>query len=164
MGATFIELELEALEGAGGYAREMTEERAAKQRELLTPFIANSHVLISTAAVPGRIAPRLVTQAMVDAMAPGTVIVDLAAETGGNVEGSKPGEIVTTAGGVRIWGGKDVPSQLPFHASMLYSRNVVNILTLMTKDGVVAPDFEDEIIAGSVVVHNGELKKEVVKK
>ncbi|MSV64354.1 MAG: Re/Si-specific NAD(P)(+) transhydrogenase subunit alpha [Actinobacteria bacterium] len=164
MGATFIQLELESLEGAGGYAREMTEERAAKQRELLTPFIAKSHVLITTAAVPGRIAPRLVTKAMVDAMAPGTVIVDLAAETGGNVEGSKPGEIVTTAGGVRIWGGKDVPSQLPFHASMLYSRNVVNILTLMTKDGVVAPDFEDEIIAGSVVVHNGELKKEVVKK
>lgn len=164
MGATFIQLELESLEGAGGYAREMTVERAAKQRELLTPFIAKSHVLITTAAVPGRIAPRLVTQAMVDAMAPGTVIVDLAAETGGNVEGSKPGEIVTTAGGVRIWGGKDVPSQLPFHASMLYSRNVVNILTLMTKDGVVAPDFEDEIIAGSVVVHNGELKKEVVKK
>ena len=165
MGATFIELELESLEGAGGYAREMTEERAAKQRELLTPYIAKSHVVITTAAVPGRTAPRLMTASMVDAMEEGTVIVDLAAETGGNVEGSKPGEIVTTSKGVRIWGGKDVPSQLPFHASSLYSRNVVNLLTLMTKpasEGVeVALDlnFEDEIIDGSAVTHAGVDRK-----
>ena len=165
MGATFIELELESLEGAGGYAREMTEERAAKQRELLTPYIAKSHVVITTAAVPGRTAPRLMTAAMVDAMEEGTVIVDLAAETGGNVEGSRPGEIVTTSKGVRIWGGKDVPSQLPFHASSLYSRNVVNLLTLMTKpasEGVeVALDlnFEDEIIDGSAVTHAGVDRK-----
>ena len=164
MGATFINLELESLEGTGGYAREMTEDRAAKQRELLTPYIAKSHVLITTAAVPGRAAPRLVTQSMVDSMSPGAVIVDLASETGGNVEGSKPGEIITTKNGVIIWGGKDVPSQLPFHASMLFSRNVVNLLSLMTKEGVVTPDFEDEIIVGSCVSHAGELKKEVVKK
>ena len=163
MGATFINLELESLEGAGGYAREMTDERAAKQRELLTPFIAKSHVLITTAAVPGRAAPRLVTAAMVDSMSPGAVIVDLASETGGNVEGSKPGETITNSNGVIIWGGKDVPSQLPFHASMLFSRNVVNLLTLMTKEGVVTPDFDDEIIIGSVVAHNGE-KKEAIKK
>lgn len=163
MGATFINLELESLEGTGGYAREMTEERAAKQRELLTPYIAKSHVLITTAAVPGRAAPRLVTQAMVDAMAPGAVIVDLASESGGNVEGSKPGEIITNSNGVVIWGGKDVPSQLPFHASMLFSRNVVNLLTLMTKEGEVTPDFDDEIIIGSVVAHNGE-RKEAIKK
>jgi NAD(P) transhydrogenase subunit alpha len=162
MGATFIELELEALEGAGGYAREMTEDRAAKQRELLTPYIAKSHVVITTAAVPGRTAPRLMTQAMVDSMEPGTIIVDLAAETGGNVEGSKPGEIVTTSKGVRIWGGKDVPSQLAFHASSLYSRNVVNLLTLLTKpekDGTPLSfdiNFEDEIIAGATLTHNGE--------
>ena len=161
MGAAFIELELEALEGAGGYAREMTEERAAKQRDLLTPYIAKSHVVITTAAVPGRTAPRLMTQAMVDSMQPGTIIVDLAAETGGNVEGSKPGEIVVTMNGVRIWGGKDVPSQLPFHASSLYSRNVVNLLTLITnpaKDGQVATlsiNFEDEIVNGSAVTHDG---------
>jgi NAD(P) transhydrogenase subunit alpha len=165
MGATFIELELESLEGAGGYAREMTEERAAKQRELLTPYIAKSHVVITTAAVPGRTAPRLMTAAMVDAMEEGTVIVDLAAETGGNVEGSKPGEIVLTSKGVRIWGGKDVPSQLPFHASSLYSRNVVNLLTLMTKpasEGVeVALDlnFDDEIIDGSAVTYAGVDRK-----
>lgn len=162
MGATFIELELESLEGAGGYAREMTEERAAKQRELLTPYIAKSHVVITTAAVPGRTAPRLMTQAMIDAMEPGTIIVDLAAETGGNVEGSKPGEIVVTSGGVRIWGGKDVPSQLPFHASSLYSRNVVNLLTLLTtpaKDGAPVAlnlDFADEIINAAAVTHAGQ--------
>ena len=161
MGATFIELELESLEGAGGYAREMTEERAAKQRELLTPYIAKSHVVITTAAVPGRTAPRLMTAAMVDAMEAGTIIVDLAAETGGNAEGSKPGEIVTTAKGVQIWGGKDVPSQLPFHASSLYSRNVVNLLTLMTtaaKDGekvALNIDFTDEIIDKAALTHAG---------
>jgi NAD(P) transhydrogenase subunit alpha len=165
MGATFIELELESLEGAGGYAREMTEERAAKQRELLTPYIAKSHVVITTAAVPGRTAPRLMTAAMVDAMEEGTVIIDLAAETGGNVEGSKPGEIVITSKGVRIWGGKDVPSQLPYHASSLYSRNVVNLLTLLTKpasDGAAALfdiNFEDEIIDGSAVTHSGVDRK-----
>ena len=165
MGATFIELELESLEGAGGYAREMTEERAAKQRELLTPYIAKSHVVITTAAVPGRTAPRLMTAAMVDAMEEGTVIVDLAAETGGNVEGSKPGEIVVTSKGVRIWGGKDVPSQLPFHASSLYSRNVVNLLTLLTKpasEGTQVSfdiNFEDEIIDGSAVTHAGVDRK-----
>lgn len=165
MGATFIELELESLEGAGGYAREMTEERAAKQRELLTPYIAKSHVVITTAAVPGRTAPRLMTAAMVDAMEEGAVIVDLAAETGGNVEGSKPGEIVVTSKGVRIWGGKDVPSQLPFHASSLYSRNVVNLLTLLTKpasEGVAVSldlNFEDEIIDGSAVTHAGVDRK-----
>ncbi|MFM2144268.1 MAG: hypothetical protein RI899_56 [Actinomycetota bacterium] len=161
MGATFIDLELEALEGAGGYAREMTPERAAKQRELLTPYIAKSHVVITTAAVPGRQAPQLMTQAMVDAMGPGTIIVDLAAETGGNVEGSKPGEVVVTKNGVCIWGGKDVPSQLPFHASSLYSRNVVNLLTLLTKPAAEGSalafnlDFEDEIINGSAVTHAG---------
>jgi len=161
MGATFIELELEALEGAGGYAREMTPERAAKQRELLTPYIAKSHVVITTAAVPGRQAPQLMTQAMVDSMGPGTIIVDLAAETGGNVEGSKPGEVIVTKNGVRIWGGKDVPSQLPFHASSLYSRNVVNLLTLLTKPAAEGSalalnlDFEDEIINGSAVTHAG---------
>ena len=161
MGAAFIDLELEALEGAGGYAREMTEERAAKQRELLTPYIAKSHLVITTAAVPGRAATRLMTAAMIDAMEAGTIIVDLAAETGGNAEGSKPGEIVTTAKGVQIWGGKDVPSQLPFHASSLYSRNVVNLLTLMTsaaKDGekvALNIDFTDEIIDKAALTHAG---------
>ena len=161
MGATFIELELESLAGAGGYAREMTEERAKQQQDLLTPYIAKSNVVITTAAVPGRTAPRLMTKAMVDAMSPGSVIVDLAAETGGNVEGSVAGEITTTSGGVIIWGGKDVPSSLPFHASSLYSRNLLNLLTLITtpaKDGASVAlniDFEDEIVTASALTHNG---------
>ena len=159
MGAKFITLDLEALEGAGGYAREMTEERAAKQRELLTPYIAAANVLITTAAVPGRAAPRLVTAEMVAAMSPGSVVVDLAAETGGNVEGTKPGESVLTENGVRMWGGKDVPSQLAYHASMLYSRNVVNLLLLMVKEGQVVPNFEDEIIDSATVTMNGENRK-----
>jgi len=161
MGAKFISLELEALEGAGGYAREMTEERAAKQRDLLTPYIAAADVLITTAAVPGRTAPRLVTAAMVSQMAPGSVVVDLASESGGNVEGSVAGEIVTTSDGIKIWGGKDVPSQLAYHASMLFSRNVVNLLLLMNKSvdgkatGQIEPDFSDEIIDSATLTHNG---------
>jgi NAD(P) transhydrogenase subunit alpha len=168
MGAKFITLELEALEGAGGYAREMTEERANKQRELLTPYIAAADVLITTAAVPGRTAPRLVTSSMISHMAPGSVVVDLAAESGGNVEGSVAGEIITTSAGVKIWGAKDVPSQLAFHASMLFSRNVVNLLLLMSKSvdgkstGVIEPDFSDEIIDSATLTHNG-LKREKVK-
>ena len=170
MGAKFITLELEALEGAGGYAREMTEERAAKQRELLTPYLATADVVITTAAVPGRPAPRLVTGQMVSAMKSGAVIVDLAAETGGNVEGSKPGETITTDNGVVIWGGKDVPSQLPYHASMLFSRNVVNLLLLMTKSvdgkptGDVIPDFSDEIIDSATLTHGGSRRTPEGKK
>jgi NAD(P) transhydrogenase subunit alpha len=158
MGATFIELELEALEGAGGYAREMTEERAEKQRQLLKPFIEKSHVLITTAAVPGRPAPRLVTKEMYANMANGSVIVDLAAESGGNVEGSVAGEVITTNNGLIIWGGKDVPSQLPFHASSLYARNVVNLLLLMVKDGAINVDFNDEIIDAAALTHDGALR------
>ena len=161
MGAKFITLELEALEGAGGYAREMTQERANKQRELLTPYIAAADVLITTAAVPGRTAPILVTAQMVSQMAPGSVVVDLAAESGGNVEGSVAGEIIKKQNGVKIWGAKDVPSQLPFHASMLFSRNVVNLLLLMSKtvdgkpNGLIEPDFSDEIIDSATLTHNG---------
>ena len=170
MGAKFITLELEALEGSGGYAREMTEERAAKQRELLTPYLTAADVVITTAAVPGRPAPRLVTGEMLSAMRSGSVIVDLAAETGGNVEGSKPGETITTANGVVLWGGKDVPSQLPFHASMLFSRNVVNLLLLMTKSvdgkptGDVIPDFADEIIDAATLTFNGSRRTPEGKK
>ncbi|MGI9171270.1 MAG: Re/Si-specific NAD(P)(+) transhydrogenase subunit alpha [Candidatus Nanopelagicus sp.] len=168
MGAKFINLELEALEGAGGYAREMTEERANKQKELLAPYIAAADVLITTAAVPGRTAPRLVTAEMVSKMAPGSVVVDLAAESGGNVEGSVAGEITKSSNGVSIWGGKDVPSQLAFHASMLFSRNVVNLLLLMSKSvdgkptGTIEPDFSDEIIDSATITHNG-IKRERAK-
>lgn len=160
MGATFVKLELAALEGAGGYAREMSEDRAERQRRLLTPYLAASDVLITTAAVPGRAAPRLVTAEMVEAMRPGSVIVDLAAETGGNVAGSAPGKLVTKAG-VTIWGGKDVASGMPMHASRLYAMNVVAVMGLVAKAGVLELDPEDEIVAGAAVVLNGQIRKEV---
>ena len=150
MGATFVELDLESLEGTGGYAREMGEERARRQQELLAPYVAAADALITTAAVPGRPAPRLVTRAMVEAMKPGSVVVDLAAETGGNVEGSAPGEQVWV-GDVLVWGGRDVPSQMPVHASRLYAANVANLLALMTTDGVVDPDVDDEVIVAAQV-------------
>jgi NAD(P) transhydrogenase subunit alpha len=144
----------------------MTEERAAKQRELLTPYLANADVVITTAAVPGRPAPRLVTEEMVAAMKAGSVIVDLAAESGGNVAGSKAGEIVEIKG-VRIWGGKDVPSQLPFHASQLFAKNCMNLLMLMVKSeegkSSLHLDFEDEIISASAVTHQGEIRHEGAK-
>jgi NAD(P) transhydrogenase subunit alpha len=161
MGAAFIELELESLAGSGGYAKEMTAERTKQQQDLLTPYIAKSNVVITTAAVPGRPAPRLMTKAMIDSMSPGSVIIDLAAETGGNAEGSVAGETIVTDGGVIIWGGKDVPSSLSFHASSLYSRNLLNLLTLITTpakdDQKVALNinFEDEIVTASALTHNG---------
>jgi len=161
MGATFIELDLEALEGTGGYAREMDADRAQHQRDLLAPYVRNSDVVITTAAVPGRPAPRLITAEMLVGMKPGSVIIDLAAETGGNVEGSVAGETITTDAGLTIWGGKDVPSQLAFHASQLYSRNVLNLLMLMTAEGVVTVDLADEIIDGAAVTHEGTIRKGV---
>jgi NAD(P) transhydrogenase subunit alpha len=142
----------------------MTEERAARQRELLTPYIAAADVVITTAAVPGRKAPILMTEEMVQAMSPGSVIVDLAAETGGNVEGSSAGDILEVpvpGGSILLWGGQDVPSQLPVHASRLYAANVHAILTLFVKDGEGTPSLEDEIIDGCAVVMNGEIRKEI---
>jgi NAD(P) transhydrogenase subunit alpha len=159
MGAKAIELDLETLEGAGGYAREMTEDRAARQRELLAPYIADADALITTAAVPGRQAPMLVTREMVEAMKPGSVVVDLAAETGGNVEGSVAGKVVKI-GHAQVWGGANVPSQMPGPASRLYAQNIVNLLTLMTTEGEFAPDFDDEIVAGAAVTHAGRIVHE----
>jgi proton-translocating NAD(P)+ transhydrogenase subunit alpha len=157
LGATFVALDLEALEGAGGYAREMTDERAARQRELLTPFLAASDAVITTAAVPGRKAPLLVDTAMVEEMRPGTVIVDIAAESGGNCELARPGEEVIH-NGVLIWGGRNMASGMAFDASRLYARNLSNLVLLMTKDGNVVPDLDDEIVAGCLVVHAGEVR------
>jgi NAD(P) transhydrogenase subunit alpha len=167
MGAKSIDLDLDTLEGAGGYAREMTEDRAARQMELLTPYVAEADALITTAAVPGRKAPLLVTSAMVEQMKPGSVVVDLAAESGGNVEGAVAGEVVRI-GNAQVWGGKNVPSQMPGPASKLYAQNLVNILTLMTttgEDGVgsFTPDFEDEIVVGSCVTHDGEVRHEATR-
>ncbi len=157
MGAQAIELDLESLEGTGGYAREMNEDRAERQRELLAPYVGAADALITTAAVPGRQAPRLVTAAMVERMRPGSVVVDLAAETGGNVEGSVPGKVVTI-GGAQVWGGANVASQMPQPASRLLAQNILNLVTLMTEGTAWAPDFEDEIVVGCCVTHAGEVR------
>lgn len=154
LGARFVELDLPTLEGAGGYAREMTEERAQQQRDLLAPHVADADVLITTAAVPGRTAPLLVETPAVERMGIGSVVVDLAAESGGNVEGSVPGEELTV-GGALLWGGRNVPSQMPVHASRLYAANLVNLLLLVTDDGQVSVDLDDEIVDGVCVVHDG---------
>ena len=157
MGATFVNLDLDAAEGSGGYAKEMTEDRAKRQQELLTPYIAESDAVITTAAIPGRQAPLLMTTDMVKAMRPGSVVVDLASESGGNVEGSVPGEEVIVDG-VTVWGAQDVASEMPVHASQLYSMNVAAVLGLVVKDGESILDPDDEIVAGSAVVLNGEVK------
>jgi H+-translocating NAD(P) transhydrogenase subunit alpha len=156
MGATAIRLDLPTLEGAGGYAREMTEERAQRQRELLAPYVAAADVLITTASVPGRRAPLLVTEEMVARMRPGSVVVDLAADSGGNVEGAVPGSVVMI-GAAQVWGGANVPSQLPAPASRLYAQNVVNVVALLVREGRLDPDFTDEIVTGMCVTHAGQI-------
>jgi NAD(P) transhydrogenase subunit alpha len=162
MGATFVHLELDVVEGSGGYAREMTEDRAARQRDLLAPYIADADVLITTAAIPGRQAPLLVTREMVEQMRPGSIVVDLASETGGNVEGSVAGSEVAF-GEVLVWGAQDVASQMPIHASQLYSMNVLALLGLAVKDGSVNVDPEDEVFDGCAVVLNGEIRNEAAR-
>jgi H+-translocating NAD(P) transhydrogenase subunit alpha len=159
VGGVPIELELESLEGAGGYAREMSVDRAVRQRDLLAPFVAAADVLITTAAVPGRRAPLLVSAEMVEAMAAGSVVVDLAAESGGNVAGVRAGEVVRV-GGALVWGGSNVPAQMPGPASRLYAQNVVNLVLLMTGADGFAPDFDDEIVAGCCVTHAGVVRHE----
>ena len=166
MGATFLDLGLDEVEGAGGYAREMTPERAKAQQDALKKFISESDVVITTAAVPGRKAPTLVTSDMMNAMKPGAIIVDLAAESGGNVEGSVAGQDVVLnvpGGSITVIGCKDLASQLAVHASKLYAQNVVSLLTLMTTEGVVTPDYADEVVQGSAVVFNGEIKNAMAR-
>jgi NAD(P) transhydrogenase subunit alpha len=157
LGARFVDIDLPSLEGEGGYAREMTEERARRQRELLAPHVAAADALITTAAVPGRPAPLLVERSAVEAMKPGSVVVDLAAESGGNVDGSRPGEEVAV-GSALVWGARNVASEMPVHASRLYAANVVELLLLMTRDGQIEPDFEDEIVDSACVTHNGVVR------
>jgi len=156
LGATFLELPLEAQEGTGGYAREQSEDFLHRQRELIGDRVAASDVVITTAAVPGRKAPILVTADMVRRMRTGSVIVDLAAETGGNCELTKPGEVIEV-GGVTIDGTKNLPSTMPVHASQLYSKNVSTLLLLLVKGGALSLDFNDEIVKGACVTHAGEI-------
>jgi NAD(P) transhydrogenase subunit alpha len=162
LGASFVELALESQEGEGGYAREQSEEFLRKQRELIGEHVAKSDVVITTAAVPGRRAPLLVTADMVKRMRPGSVVVDLAAESGGNVELTEAGRDVEI-NGVTIIGQRNVPSTMPLHTSMLYARNVANLLLHLVKDGAVNLDFEDEITKGACVTHAGEIVSERAK-
>lgn len=162
LGATFIELQLEAQEGEGGYAREQSEEFLRKQRELIGEHVAKSDVVITTAAVPGRRAPLLVTGDMVRGMRPGSVIVDLASETGGNVELTRAGEDVDV-NGVTIIGTRNIPSTMPLATSQLYARNVANLLLHLVKDGAINLDLEDEITKGACVTHDGAIVNERVK-
>jgi NAD(P) transhydrogenase subunit alpha len=156
LGANFVELELESQEGAGGYARVQSEEFLARQRELISNEVAAADVVITTAAVPGRQAPVLVTTAMVERMVEGSVIVDMAADGGGNCELTEAGKDIVHHG-VVVCGLSNPPSAMPTHASFLYSRNVANFLALIVVDGALAPDFDDEIVTGSCVVRAGEV-------
>ena len=163
VGATFIELDLPVVEGSGGYAKEMDQERTNLQQELLTPYISATDVLITTAAVPGRVAPRLVTAKMISGMKFGSVIADMAAENGGNVEGSVAGKIVEI-NGVKIWGGQNIASAMAPDASFLYAGNVISLLSFIAKEGKINIDKSDEVISGTALVINGEIVNEFVNK
>ncbi|HTP34458.1 MAG TPA: Re/Si-specific NAD(P)(+) transhydrogenase subunit alpha [Candidatus Acidoferrales bacterium] len=158
LGARFVELELDdgTAEDKGGYAKDMGQEFYRRQQQLLAGVLAQQNVVITTAAVPGKKAPVLITRDMVSRMAPGSVIVDIAAERGGNCELTRPGEAVN-AGGVHILGPVNLPSTVPHHASQLYARNIATLLSYLLKDGELKLDREDEIVRETLVTFNGEV-------
>ena len=149
VGAQWLDLGIEAA-GEGGYARELTDEERAQQQKKLEEAITGFDVVITTALVPGAPAPRLVTAAAVEGMKPGSVVVDLAGETGGNCELTEPGQTVVKHD-VTIASPLNLPATMPEHASELYSKNITALLELLIKDGALAPDFDDEVIAESCV-------------
>jgi NAD(P) transhydrogenase subunit alpha len=153
VGAYWLDLGIAAA-GEGGYARELTDEERAQQQKKLEEAITGFDVVITTALVPGRPAPRLVTAAAVEGMKPGSVVIDLAGETGGNCELTEPGQTVVKHG-VMIAAPLNLPATMPEHASELYSKNITALLDLLIKDGVLAPDFDDEVIAASCVTRAG---------
>ena len=165
LGAKFLEVDLgETGEGTGGYAKELSEEAHRKEVELLAKAVKENDIVITTAAIPGRPAPKLITADMVRSMRPGSVIVDLAAETGGNCELTRPGE-VSVVDGVRIDGTTNFPSTMPYHASQMYSRNVASLLGLMlAKDGTLNVDMNDDVVKGTVITKDGEVVHEATKK
>jgi H+-translocating NAD(P) transhydrogenase subunit alpha len=158
LGAKFVAVELDAAqsEDKGGYAKELGEDFYRKQRELLTEVVRQQDVVITTAAVPGKKAPILITADMVAGMAPGSVIVDLAAERGGNCELTQPGRTIVESG-VTILGPLNLPSSVPFHASQMYSRNIATFLRHLIRDGALAIDLEDEITRETLVTHAGQI-------
>jgi NAD(P) transhydrogenase subunit alpha len=166
LGARFFEVEgLGDAEAAGGYARELTPEEQEKQRQALTVQMGKSDAIITTALVPGRPAPKLISAEAVAGMKPGSVIVDLAGEAGGNCELTRPGETYTTDNGVIITAPLNLPSTMAEHASALYARNVLALIELMSgEEGALALDFEDEVIAGACIARGGEIVHEGAKK
>ncbi len=162
LGARFVDTGLAAV-GAGGYARELTTEEKRLQQEKLSKAVSQADVLITTAAVPGRKSPLIVTEDMVARMKRGAVIVDMAADSGGNVSGSRPGETVVRDG-VTIVGTVNLASRMPVHASEMYARNLFNFLSPFIRDGNLVLDWNDEILSGSVFTHEGEIRNEKVKK
>jgi len=158
LGARFIVLNVETggAEGQGGYAKAMDEDFYRRQREAMAAVLAGHNVVITTAAVPGRKAPVLVTREMIAAMEPGSVIVDIAAERGGNCELTVPGQTVEE-NGVRIHGPLNLPSTIPYHASQMYARNIATFLKYLVKDGALNLNPEDEIVRETLVTHNGEI-------
>ncbi len=162
LGAKFLDLGVSAA-GSGGYARELTAQERAEQQKRLADHLRTIDVVVTTAAVPGRPAPKILTSAMVEGMKPGAVIVDLAAETGGNCELTRPGE-TCVHNGVTIAGPVNLPSLGAIHASEMYARNLFNFLSLSLKDGVLMLDWDDELIAKTCLTHAGEIKHEATKK
>jgi NAD(P) transhydrogenase subunit alpha len=162
LGAKFVETGVTA-EGAGGYARELTAEEKAKQQEVLDARIAVADAVITTAGVPGRPAPRIISRAVVERMKTGAVIVDILAENGGNCELTRAGETVQH-GNVRIVGPVNLPAQLSYHASEMYARNLYNLLSPALKAGVLSIDWSDEVFAGTVLTHAGAVKHEPTAK
>jgi NAD(P) transhydrogenase subunit alpha len=158
LGAKFVDIDIGTTDTqtAGGYAKEATPEVLAKQAQVLADRAAKSDVVVTTALVPGRPAPRLITAETVGRMRDGSVIVDLAAETGGNCELTVPGEVVVREG-VTIVGTLNLPSTMPVHASQMYSKNIQNLLDLMVKEGRFVPDFADEVVAGTLITRGGEV-------
>lgn len=155
LGARFLDLGVRA-EGAGGYARELTTEEKQQQQDALAGFIAKADVLITTAAIPGRPAPKLIPQTMVEGMKSGAVIIDLAAEGGGNCALTVPGQTIEHQG-VLIHGPLNVPSQVALHASEMYARNLLNFLSPMLRDGALQPDWNDEVVLQSCLTRAGEI-------
>jgi H+-translocating NAD(P) transhydrogenase subunit alpha len=164
VGGRFIELDLDTAgaEGAGGYAKALDEDRQRRQIELLVPHVGAADVVITTALVPGIRAPLLVSEDAVRAMAPGSVIVDIAAPNGGNCALTRPGETVD-ADGVRIFGPLNVAADMPLHGSQMYARTVTAMLAEFVRDGVFTTDFDDEIFAGACVTHDGRIVHERVR-
>ncbi len=163
LGAKFVEMELATAEGQGGYAKEMDEEFYRKQRELMLKVVADMDVVITTAAIPGKKAPILVTEEMVKAMPAGSIVMDLAAERGGNCELTQPGKNIV-AHDVTIMGPENLPSSIPRHASQMYSNNLTTFLKLLIKDRKVSLDLSDEIIKGTLITHGGQLVHPFVRK